>query len=154
MDQRAEISLRGLPVHLAADIMAQGCGHKSCIKVLAARPILGLNSSAVLMARIHKALTFGYLWFLMHFDAFLFVFGMNCEAEQTSAERHETSAPARLRSHQEPVHGQRGCRASGSSIRAGGRENAGATPLRDIVTAFIMQHGVDAPGLKAPVAVC
>lgn len=42
VDQRAEISLRGLPVHLAAEIMAQG-------------PILGVNSSAVLMARIHKA---------------------------------------------------------------------------------------------------
>jgi len=42
VDQRAEISLRGLPVHLAAEIMAGG-------------PLLGVNSSSVLMARIHQA---------------------------------------------------------------------------------------------------
>lgn len=41
VDQRAEIALRGLPPHLAAEVVAQG-------------PILGVNSSAILMVRVHK----------------------------------------------------------------------------------------------------
>ena len=73
------------------------------------------------------------------------------EAEQTCADLNGTPAAARLRSEQEPVHGQHGCRASGSSIRAGGLKKGSPehrpTLLRDIVTAFIMQHGVDAPWL-------
>mmetsp|Transcript_87868 Transcript_87868/g.273093 ORF Transcript_87868/g.273093 Transcript_87868/m.273093 type:complete len:256 (+) Transcript_87868:433-1200(+) len=42
VDQRAEIALRGLPPHLANEVVAQG-------------PILGVNSSAILMVRVHKA---------------------------------------------------------------------------------------------------
>lgn len=42
VDQRAEIALRGLPVHLSSEVVSQG-------------PILGVNSSAILMARVYKA---------------------------------------------------------------------------------------------------
>mmetsp|Transcript_49860 Transcript_49860/g.115802 ORF Transcript_49860/g.115802 Transcript_49860/m.115802 type:complete len:573 (-) Transcript_49860:75-1793(-) len=42
VDQRAEIALRGLPPHLAAEVVAQG-------------PIFGVNASAILMVRVHKA---------------------------------------------------------------------------------------------------
>lgn len=42
VDERAEIALRNLPQHLAAQIIAEG-------------PVLGVNASAILMVRVHKA---------------------------------------------------------------------------------------------------
>lgn len=62
----AEMDSFRVEVHLAAEIMAQGPGapaepqwspslRSAKLPIAAPRPILGVNSSAVLMARIHKA---------------------------------------------------------------------------------------------------